>query len=434
MNNYIKILIKMKEKKFKIKKKQKKKIIKLRYKKNLRKNLTIHLIKKLFFVSFLIISLIIFDKNKIVLKQYQASVLPEIKSYENNIKLNPSIFNEFRKINCENKLIEENQKFKKSYNPDISVVMTMYNQAHCIYKGLRSVQNQSLKNIEIIIIDDCSEDNSTEVIKEYQKEDPRIILILHDTNEGEIKSRTDGIRKAKGKYITIIDGDDALIHKDILKDSFFIAKKGKLDIVQFKGSGYSKGVSKNIVYNYFNKNVSNIIYQPELRTKFIDKKRFGINQYELINTVIWAKLVKNDVFQKVLKYIGTEFTDDYINEAEDLIMAVGIFHAAKSYYIMKEMGYYNSYDEKIKDIPKTNKRICKVNNKLKKFGLFKLYKFMVDKNNKDDKEKNTIINLMKRHNNAGIFQMDLDDRHYKIMFYVYDKMLGWNCWNEEERN
>ena len=136
----------------------------------------------------------------------------------------------------------------------------------------------------------------------------------------------------------------------------------------------------------------------------------------------------------MLKYIGTEFTDDYINEAEDLIMAVGIFHVAKSYYIMKEMGYYNSYDEKIKDIPKTNKRICKVNNKLKKFGLFKLYKFMVDKNNKDDKEKNTIINLMKRHNNARIFQMDLDDRHYKIMFYVYDKMLGWNCWNEEERN
>ena len=58
----------------------------------------------------------------------------------------------------------------------------MYNQAHCIYKGLRSVQNQSLKNIEIIIIDDCSEDNSTDVIKEYQKEDPRIILIIHDAN------------------------------------------------------------------------------------------------------------------------------------------------------------------------------------------------------------------------------------------------------------
>ena len=55
----------------------------------------------------------------------------------------------------------------------------MYNQAHCIYKGLRSVQNQSIKNIEIIIVDDCSLDNSIELIKEYQKEDPRIILISH---------------------------------------------------------------------------------------------------------------------------------------------------------------------------------------------------------------------------------------------------------------
>ena len=62
----------------------------------------------------------------------------------------------------------------------------MYNQAHHIHKGLRSVQNQSLKNIEIIIVDDCSLDNSTEVIKEYQKEEPRIILISHDTNKGEV--------------------------------------------------------------------------------------------------------------------------------------------------------------------------------------------------------------------------------------------------------
>ena len=71
----------------------------------------------------------------------------------------------------------------------------MYNQAHCIHKEIRSIQNQSLKNIEIIIIDDCSQDNGTDVIKEFQKNDPRIILISHDMNEGEMKSRTDGIRE-----------------------------------------------------------------------------------------------------------------------------------------------------------------------------------------------------------------------------------------------
>ena len=121
----------------------------------------------------------------------------------------------------------------------------MYNQAHCIHKGIRSVQNQSLKNIEIIIVDDCSQDNGTDVIKEFQKKDPRIILISHESNKGEMKSRTDGIRKAKGKYITILDGDDAYIHKYVLKNSLFIAEKGKFDVVEFNWVIY-RGL--NLVY------------------------------------------------------------------------------------------------------------------------------------------------------------------------------------------
>ena len=101
----------------------------------------------------------------------------------------------------------------------------MYNQAHCIHKGIRSVQNQSIKNIEIIIVDDCSQDNGTDIIKEFQKKDKRIILKFYDMNEGEIKSRADGIRKAKGEYITIIDGEDALIHKNILKIFIYCSKR-----------------------------------------------------------------------------------------------------------------------------------------------------------------------------------------------------------------
>ena len=198
-------------------------------------------------------------KRKYPLKEYQSLVLPEIIFFEKNQTLNNEIFEEFRNINSKNILIESNNEFKRSFNPDISVIMIMYNQAHCIYKGLRSVQNQSIKNIEIIIIDDCSEDNSTDVIKEYQKEDPRIILISHDTNEGEMKSRVDGIREAKGKYVTIIDGDDALIHKDILKNSFFIAEKAELDTVEFKGLLYKEGKPVELIKNFPLKKKSKII-------------------------------------------------------------------------------------------------------------------------------------------------------------------------------
>ena len=135
----------------------------------------------------------------------------------------------FRDLNCKNSLAN-NLRFQKSETPDVSVIITAYNQAHCFYGALRSVQNQSLKNIEIIIIDDCSLDNTSEVIKTYIKEDKRIIYLKHESNDGKMKSRSDGIRIAKGQYITIIDGDDALIDENILYNSFTIASLADLDV------------------------------------------------------------------------------------------------------------------------------------------------------------------------------------------------------------
>ena len=247
----------------------------------------------------------------------------KILSFEKNHSYSNNIFYDFRKINRENKLIEENIKFEKQKNPEVTVIMTVHNQAYCLYKCLRIIQNQSLKNIEIIIVDDCSLDNTEEIIKEYQKEDPRIIIIEHDSNEGAIKSRADGIRKAKGKYITIIDGDDAFIHKDVLKNSLFVAQTANLDIVEFQKYIYSGGKFRIRQSNFPYLNLNNIIYQPELRTIFICiNKRFHLF---LRNRQICGKFIKNGLFQKALAYIGVEYTEDYINIAEDTIMAVSLF-------------------------------------------------------------------------------------------------------------
>ena len=90
----------------------------------------------------------------------------------------------------------DKKQFNKVRNPIISI-LTNYNQFHCIHNSIKSIQNQSIKNLEIIIIDDCSSDNSTEIIRNYQKEDNRIIIIEHKTNKGKIKSRSDGIKILK---------------------------------------------------------------------------------------------------------------------------------------------------------------------------------------------------------------------------------------------
>ena len=273
-------------------------------------------------------------------------------------------------------------------------------------------------------------DNSLEIIKEYQKEDERIILISHDTNEGEIKSRTDGIRKAKGKYITIIDGDDALIHKDILKNSLYIAQKANLDVVEFRAREYSGKYKQKILYDYTHLNVAHILYQPELREKFFQK--INKNKYYLMNRVIWAKLIKGNVFKALLDYIGSEYVDDYINEAEDTLMAVGLFNFAKSYYVMKEEGYYYSFEDK-KQAKIIENKVCKVNNKLKKIGFFKYLKFLIEHTIMNDDDKIRTYNEFSVLDIKKIFKTILDDRHYKLIFYVLDKLLEWNCLEPSQR-
>ena len=411
----------------------------LKYKTKYRKKFHVislkNYIKKIFSIFLLIILVFNFSfKKKIInivqLKQYQESVFHEIVSFEKNLNLTPTLYQEFRQINRENKLIEDNIKFKKSFYPDITVIMTIYNQAHCIHKSLRSIQNQSIKNIEIIIIDDCSIDNSVEKIKEYQKNDPRIILISHDSNEGKMKSRSDGIRKARGKYITILDGDDAFIHKDILKNSLFIIQKANLDAVQFNMALYRNGKLKQIVDINFYKHIKNIIYQPELRTKLYCYKK---TRYFLKSRTICGKLIKNELFQKILKYIGPEYTEDYINIAEDTIMAISLFHLANSFYLMQELGYYYSFDQKKFKIKKIENKVCKENNKLTGFDLFKYSKFLIDKNNKDDKDKLITYDEASFFWKQQSFNMKLDNRHFELMFYVFDKMLQWNILNQKQK-
>ena len=366
-------------------------------------------------------------KSQIQIKRVKKSIFRQIISFENNLNLSQQVFDEFRKINCDNKLLERNQKFNKSSNPDVSVIITIHNQAYYIHKCLRSVQNQSIKNIEIIIVDDCSLDNSLEIIKDFQKNDERILLIHQDANVGKIKSRTDGIRKAKGKYITIIDGDDAFIHKDILKNCLYIEQKANLDVIEFRAGQYTNGNFTGMVYDYNPLNVENILYQPELRKKFFLKK-----EKYLLNRVIWGKFIKKSVFTELLNYIGSEYVDDYINEGEDCLMAVGIFHIAKSYYVMKEIGYYYIFGD-IKISNKLKNRTCKIiNDGINKF-YFNYIKFLVDNHNKNKLEKINTYHEFLLFRFDLILDMNLKKRHYQIIFYVLNKFLEWKCLNKKEK-
>ena len=92
--------------------------------------------------------------------------------------------------------------------PKISVIMAAYNAVNYIEKSIISILEQTFKEWELIIINDCSTDHTPEIVEKYIRLDPRIIFLSNEVNINQALSRNRGISKARGKYIAILDDDD----------------------------------------------------------------------------------------------------------------------------------------------------------------------------------------------------------------------------------
>ena len=112
----------------------------------------------------------------------------------------------------------------------VSVIVPVYNVEKFIDKCLNSLVNQTLKEIEIIVVNDGSPDNNQKIIDEYVKKYPDKIKSFIKENGGQGSARNMGIEKAVGEYISFVDSDDWL-DLDTLEKMYFLAKKDKSDIV-----------------------------------------------------------------------------------------------------------------------------------------------------------------------------------------------------------
>lgn len=117
-------------------------------------------------------------------------------------------------------------------NPKISVIIPIYNVSDYLRPCLDSLINQSLKEIEIILVNDCSPDPMDEQIcLEYKNQDPRILYIRHDQNLGPGGARNTGIRYATAPYLAFVDGDD-IVHVDMYQKCLTALEEGDYDLVQ----------------------------------------------------------------------------------------------------------------------------------------------------------------------------------------------------------
>ena len=348
----------------------------------------------------------------------------EIQKYENTLrKITNEEIEEFRYINNLGILFDKT-KYKRSESPDITIVTTMRNQAHCIFKAVRSVQNQSLKNIEMIIIDDCSLDNSTEVVEELMKEDERIILVKHDeNNEGVMITRNEAIRMARGKYISILDADDTFIHKDILKYSLHVANMADLDVVEFYSALYKKYKFQGYYHSHGN---HPILYQPELKTKFYKFKENIENFRPIKCRTVWGKIVKNEVFQKTLDNIPEKYLYDYILGFEDTMITFSLYEVAQSYYCLRQPGYYYTLDEKKNRFPISKNKTCKVKEGIiKNLDHIKFLQFLVDKLEDNEFGKQVLYHEIKAINNYTYsnFKRTIKS-HFNWTYSIFDELIN----------
>lgn len=109
------------------------------------------------------------------------------------------------------------------YKDLVSIIMPSYNTADYIKESIESVKNQTYKNWELLIIDDCSTDNTDEIVQEYLV-DNRIKYIKNDQNSGAAVSRNKGLKVAKGKWVAFLDSDDLWMAEKLEKQILFMER------------------------------------------------------------------------------------------------------------------------------------------------------------------------------------------------------------------
>ena len=332
--------------------------------------------------------------------------------FEENFKVNnregQMNMNDFYNLNKEEKMADI-----KRYNiwelPFVSVIIPFYNQEADILRTVRSVQNQSLKNIEIIIVDDSSLDNCNPIFVMLLKTDPRIRIFHHLNHMGQWRSRIDGFLYSKGRYILQYDVRDLFIDNFALEDIYITASKYKIDSVRFS---YQKARGEIIDNFNFRKVYTNTFRKIQYgkcdyRSEFVD---YGLLRNRLTRASIYNRAF--NLIHPIILNLHKDLWDDvWWNELGNLVNS--------SYVSINRDGYLiidSHYDELIfkRHTPENEERLIK---EFINFWLFNYY-ILPEENN-----KTTIIqdlyNFALLENNVNGRTITLDYLKHKCFEYEH---------------
>ena len=292
-------------------------------------------------ISFLVIIILkfIWIGLQIYIRNKELLLIPCHKdSYQKKyVTFNLNEVNEFIKLCNNGTLIYPTTN--RVEKPKITALIPVYNSNKYIKTAIRSIQNQNMPEIEIMIVDDFSTDNTLNILKLLEKEDSRIKIIKNFRNRGTLYSRSIGALYAKSNYIMTLDNDDIFLN-GIFNKCYEEAKNKDIDIIEFAtckakmNSLFKKNYCK---LNDFikHKEINTVIKQPEL-SNFIYKKID--DKYCLIDAYLWGKIIKADIYKKALEKIGEEIYSQKVCISEDRIVDFALFRVANSFKYIENLG------------------------------------------------------------------------------------------------
>jgi teichuronic acid biosynthesis glycosyltransferase TuaG len=189
---------------------------------------------------------------------------------------------------------------KESKQPLVSIVVPVYNAARFMDDTIQTVLSQTYQNWEILLVDDCSSDDSVQIIQKYQKKDERIKLFKLSENSGAAIARNTGIDNAKGRYLAFLDADDLWVNNKLeLQVVFMQEKNAAFSFTGYefadengKPNGKKVHVPQTITYKQALKNTTIWTSTVMIDLQIINKLTIYMPDIGSEDTATWWKILK----------------------------------------------------------------------------------------------------------------------------------------------
>jgi len=210
----------------------------------------------------------------------------------------------------------------------ISMIMPVYNSEDYLASAIQCVLNQTMKDFELILVDDGSSDNSGEICDSFAKRDSRIVVI-HQKNGGICRARNKGLEAANGEYVAFMDNDDE-IAKTLFEDNFKLAVLHDADVVKFGNDSILMREQEVVHVDHCKYTQFKVVNAKELKDFYPEWRNYQLGGF------VWNGLYKS----KFLKSVHAAFNEEHKFGYEDVEFSMRIYDKMKTLVVNPNIYYF----------------------------------------------------------------------------------------------